>query len=283
MEAQAQAIEDHLIDSLQFNLKPGASYVTARRSVTFFPQGGNDYKPNGVRVIKINLTGDQWLDPSTVKLFFTVKNNSETQALRAKVPGGHVFFRRCRVLIGGQIAEDIDNYNRTHQMFHVLTPGERRINDFVEGFGMDSEAVQTLDHNELTKPKSIPANGQITIGFTPLVGLFRQNKYLPIRYSPIQIELEVVNRAVDALFGGSLVVGDTDKSEDFSLQDVQLKCDLVDLDDTLDNEYTQFLLDGSILPIHFTALTTGSQIITNYKTDLHISRSLTSLQAVFVT
>ena len=180
-------------------------------------------------------------------------------------------FRRCRVLIGGQIAEDIDNYNRTHQMFHVLTPGERRINDFVEGFGMDSEAVQTLDHNELTKPKSIIPNGQITIGFTPLVGLFRQNKYLPIRYSPIQIELEVVNRAVDALFGGSLVVGDTDKSEDFSLQDVQLKCDLVDLDDTLDNEYTQFLVDGSILPIHFTALTTGSQIMSNHKTDQQYS------------
>ena len=40
MEAQAAAVEDHLIDSLQFNLRPGASYVTSRRSVTFHPQGG---------------------------------------------------------------------------------------------------------------------------------------------------------------------------------------------------------------------------------------------------
>ena len=98
-----------------------------------------------------------------------------------------------------------------------------RINDSVEGFGMESESVQTLDHNELTKPKSIPANGQITIGFTPLVGLFRQNKYIPIRYCPVQLELEVVGRAVDALFGNSVVAGDTDKGEDFVLQDVQLK------------------------------------------------------------
>ena len=221
MEAQAAAVEDHLIDSLQFNLKPGASSSTARHAVTFFPQGGNDYKPNGVRVNKIDLTSDQWLDPPTVKLFFTVKNNNETQALRAKVPGGHVFFRGCKLLVSGQICEDIDNYNRTHQMFHLLTPGERRINDFIEGFGIDREAVQTLDHNELTKPRAVPANGQITIGFTLHLGLLRQNKYLPIRYCPIQIELEVVSRAVDALFCGSLVVGDTDKSDDFGLQDVQ--------------------------------------------------------------
>ena len=163
MEAHAQAVEDNLIDSLQFKLRPGASYVTNRRSVTFHSMGGNDYKPNGVRVMKINLTSDQWLDPSTVKLFFTVKNNSETQALRAKVPGGHVFFRRCRLLVSGQICEDIDNYNRVHHMFHVLTPGERRINDFIEGFGLDSEAVQTLDHNELTKPRGVPADVKLQL------------------------------------------------------------------------------------------------------------------------
>ena len=37
MESHAQSVEDHLIDSLSFKLKPGASYVTDRRSVTFFP------------------------------------------------------------------------------------------------------------------------------------------------------------------------------------------------------------------------------------------------------
>ena len=55
------------------------------------------------------------------------------------------------------------------------------------------------------------------------------------------------------------------------------------MDDSLDNEYTSYLMEGKNLPIHYAALTTGSQIITNYKTDLHISRSLTRLTAVFVT
>ena len=52
MESHAQSVEDNLIDSLSFKLKPGASYVTDRKSVSFFPQGGNDYQPNGVKVVK---------------------------------------------------------------------------------------------------------------------------------------------------------------------------------------------------------------------------------------
>ena len=75
-EAHAQSVEDNLIDSLSFQLRPGASYITDRRSVSFFPQGGNSYSPAGVKVIKMMLTGDSWMDPSAVKLFMTIKNDS---------------------------------------------------------------------------------------------------------------------------------------------------------------------------------------------------------------
>ena len=39
LEATTNAIEDHLIDSISFKLAPGASYVTDRRSVSFFRKG----------------------------------------------------------------------------------------------------------------------------------------------------------------------------------------------------------------------------------------------------
>jgi len=70
MESHVNATEDFLIDGLSFKLGPSASYVTQRRSVTFYPQGGNQYSPTGVKVIKISLTGDQWLDPSTFRTIF---------------------------------------------------------------------------------------------------------------------------------------------------------------------------------------------------------------------
>ena len=43
VEAIANEIEDKLVDSLQFKLKEGASYINDRRSVTFYPQGSNIY------------------------------------------------------------------------------------------------------------------------------------------------------------------------------------------------------------------------------------------------
>ena len=68
MESHAQSVEDNLIDSLSFKLRPGASYITDRRSVTYFPVNGGSYGPNGVKVIKVMLNGsDSWLDPSTLK------------------------------------------------------------------------------------------------------------------------------------------------------------------------------------------------------------------------
>ena len=107
MESHAQSVEDNLIDSLSFKLKPGASYVTDRRSVTYFPQGGNSYSSTGVKVIKILLTGDQWLDPSTVKIQFRFTNDHSTDALVPFTVGAHGFFRRFRLICGGQIVEDV--------------------------------------------------------------------------------------------------------------------------------------------------------------------------------
>ena len=37
MEAHAQSVEDNLIDLRSFKLRPGASYVTDRKSVSYFP------------------------------------------------------------------------------------------------------------------------------------------------------------------------------------------------------------------------------------------------------
>ena len=121
LEATTTAIENYLIDSISFTLEPGASYVTDRRSVTFHPQGSNVYKPaQGTKVIKVTMTDDQWLDPSTVQLQFKLVNESVLAPLYL-IGGPHTFFRRLRVLSGGTIVEDIDQYNRIHEMFHTLT------------------------------------------------------------------------------------------------------------------------------------------------------------------
>ena len=104
-------------------MAPGASYVTDRRSVSFFPQGSNIYKPQtGTKVIKIALTGTgEWLDPSTLQLQFKLENTGGANKALYVVGQPHTFFRRARLMCGGTVVEDIDQYNRVHEMLSVLS------------------------------------------------------------------------------------------------------------------------------------------------------------------
>jgi hypothetical protein len=131
----ANAVEDKLIDGLSFRMNPGASYVVDRRSVTYRPQGSNIYQPQqGTKLIRILLTGDNWLDPTTLRVAFTVNNSHATAELKT-LSGPWSFFRRMRILAAGQLVEDIDQYNRIHEMMSCFVAKESRENDAAEEFG----------------------------------------------------------------------------------------------------------------------------------------------------
>ena len=46
-----------------------------------------------------------------------------------------VFFRRCRIIAGGVVLEDIDNVSRLSLMLHALKPEEEQLGIAAEGFG----------------------------------------------------------------------------------------------------------------------------------------------------
>ncbi len=132
----ANGVEDKLIDGLSFKMQPGVSYVVDRRSVTYHPQGSNIYKATGgTKLIRILLTGDNWLDPSTFRILFDVRNNGTSAKFLYVLCGPHCFFRRMRILAAGQLVEDIDNCNRIHEMMNVLIASESRDNQASEVFG----------------------------------------------------------------------------------------------------------------------------------------------------
>jgi len=171
-ESHAQAVEDVLHESLSFKLRPSASYVIDRKFVTFWPQGSSEYKvTGGVKVIKININGTDWLDPSSMKLLFHVKNDSTTANLTPFVNGIHNWFRRLRVIIGGQVVEDIDGYNRVVQMFTTMMDKNKQLNDSIESW---------TGTNALDTPHLL-AHGQSIVCIGSLfAGIFNQDKYLPV-------------------------------------------------------------------------------------------------------
>ena len=68
-------LEDVLIDVFQFKSQHGASYVTDRRTVSYFTPGSNIYQSgSGTKIVRINVTSDGWLDPGSVRLHYTLIN-----------------------------------------------------------------------------------------------------------------------------------------------------------------------------------------------------------------
>ena len=66
------------------------------------------------------------------------------------------------------------------------------------------------------------------------------------------------------------------------ISQVQLKCDLVTLDNGLENEYSKHLLTGKSLPINYDTYISQMQTISDYTYSCNITRSLTRLKSVFV-
>ena len=63
--------EASLIDSLNFKLPSVSLYILDRRLVKFYPSGASDFRPDGVRVARITLSGEGgWVDPASLEIGF---------------------------------------------------------------------------------------------------------------------------------------------------------------------------------------------------------------------
>ena len=96
-------------------------------------------------------------------------------------------------------------------------PDEKARNDSIEGFGGTSP----------TELWRLTPHTTRSAMFKPFCGIFNQDKYLPIRYAPIQLELEVVSHGSDACRSH---IDGKPGSQDFLIEDIQLKADVVTLD-----------------------------------------------------
>ena len=286
MEAVANSVDDALIDSLSFKLSNSASYITDRKSVTFWPSGSNIYKTNsGTKVIRFHLTNDNWLDPSTVRVMFNLVNNDSDALKKLRtISGAWAFFRRIRIMCQGTLIEDFD-YNRTCEMFEVLTSKHNRENDDIENFGYRADTQEPGITHTVAMLPGIPGGSHQTVGFKLCSGLLNQPKMLPLKYVPLTIELELVNNANDPIVtpGVNAVFTTTNTSNDWQIENVQLKCDICNLDNSLQNNYDSHLLSGKSLPINFNTYITQSQAISGNDVSISLNRAITRLKSIFVT
>ena len=73
MESTLAAQEDGILSSLDYALPKMASYVTQREEVVNVPSGAS-FRPDGVRLLRIPIKTDGFVDASTMVLEATIRN-----------------------------------------------------------------------------------------------------------------------------------------------------------------------------------------------------------------
>ena len=215
-----------------------------------------------------------------------------------------------RVLVGNQLVEDIDNFNRVSYMFDTLRARHVRENEDCEGFEdrfdqpdyQDIFGWHEVEMLDATTPtgivmrdvernfRSVPALGTKTVSFRPLSGLINCGKLIPLQYAPITIELEICNNIIDPIMS----VNDTaceitsagpgkNNSQKWRIENPCIKSDVCILDSALNNEYAALLLSGKALPINISSYVNQMQTITGQTPSVNITRALSRLKSVFCT
>jgi len=273
MEQIVQATQDELLPGLNFKPPSTASYILEKKQATIQPQSGGTFSPAGVRVIRFHLSDPNWLDPTSVRVSLNVKETGNVNPLIPVAPP-NCLFNRLRVLAGSQVIEDISHYNRTYMMYHSLLPTDRRCDDAIEGWGLDSAAVSMTSMDSF---EPVPGGDFRRVSLHLLSGLLSQPKLLPLKVCPLTIELHIGD-AQDAF---SSAVG---ASTTWLIENAELKCNIITLDSLMDQQFHDHLRAGRSLYVPISTWTTTMQAVTapsNYRVDL--ARGYSALKTVIAT
>ena len=277
---------DILPSSLSYGLDSSGSFVTGKRDATVYALG-NSYAPNGVKMITIPFgSSHEWLVPESV-LFSANIVNKEAKPLQAVTPDANCLFERMDIRVGGVLVESVTDFARCNTLFSRLTmSAQKRLNLEQLGFGTQvsstppewdaaSQHVAATVGNSLTKRIFWKLN---------LSALFSQHRWLPL-YSLSGRGIEV--SLYLAPFADSLVAGGGSNSLTYELIDVQAKCSMCTLDDSLQESFNQQLLAGNALRIPLKKIESIMSYIpastTSHNFDVAMSRSYTRLAQLYAT
>jgi hypothetical protein len=270
METKILSANDALISQLDYKLPASSSYIIDRDGVEFFPSGSSLYSPNGNRVIKFNLTdSNKWLDQTSVHLNGKITNLGATA--KEFLPAWCLFSRMI-IRAGGKIVEDIRDVGTWMQIQNKLT-NERANNEYIKA-GCEALGLNLTDNKTGSKAQNASYYFSIRLNS----GLFNQAKYIPLRFLPLEVELEIDQDT-------STFTADNSTC-DYSLTECSISCDLITVDNALNDSYSKFMLEGGVIDLHMTNafnITHNQQSSGSLDESINISRALSRLTSLFFT
>tara|TARA_R110000803_G_scaffold113445_1_gene181809 strand:+ start:2854 stop:4578 length:1725 start_codon:yes stop_codon:yes gene_type:complete len=269
--------------SARYNVLP-MGIPSQRRSVRQGVQSGQTFKPDGTKIIRINLPQQSYLDCANTYLTFRHKItdvNAETQANITANRGNGAnneicmdngafsWIRNLQVQgADGSVLENIQNYNLLSRVLHRAT----QPNDHNE-----SSASILQGYGDISERQSWGTNGA---GRTYAVqlsasGLMSNSKYLPLKYLQggltLQLELDDFAKCHQA---------DT-ANYSYTIDQVYLHMDLVDFSDEFDAMFRNQLASEGV-NLHFDTYSSHIDSLTGEgEVNLEISERASSVKSVY--
>jgi hypothetical protein len=267
MESILSTVEDTLLGSLSYKIDPksGSSYVTEKKSVTFFSSGSNIYDPaRGTKVLRFNLASDQFIDLSSI-VVSVMLSVGLTGIATPLADSGHVLFNRLRWIVSGTVVEDIENFAVASQCFHRFLSGPKKENTEQLGFGGDP----------------MPANGHRNILMMPKIsGLCNQPLWLPgfaLGAAGAVLELHLAD-------GNEVFQSGVGENIEYALSDCRVLADVYTLSNELHDTFSKHILSGRslVFPIKTIVSTQFQLQAATPSFTLSIQRAYSRLNSCFV-
>ena len=241
--------EAPMLDSLDFTLPPASTACVDRRQhVRAYPTSASTLSPNGTRTVRIRLGGDDFVDSHSVRIMYTIKENSGTTVPPTRLQPlcgpwgawGQVYLRS-----NGVELDNIPAYGRFHQQygFNQLSQLEQFGESGICGFA-GSETTGTLNTPSLGY---IEAGRSYTVMHKLHLSLFSSSKLLPTRYAPLEVEMTLGN-AADWLYIGPQGLNWTGAGN-YTIDNIQLLYHAYALDETVQESFYKALLSSRVLSV----------------------------------
>lgn len=269
--------------SARYNVLP-MGIPSQRRSVRQGVQSGQSFKPDGTKILRINLPQQSYLDCANTYLTFRHKITDAGAETQANITtnrgnganneicmdnGAFSWIRNLQVQgADGSVLENIQNYNLLSRVLHRATqPNDHNESSasILQGYGDISER-QSWGTNVAGRTYAVQLSAS---------GLMSNSKYLPLKYLQggltLQLELDDFAKCHQA---------DT-ANYSYTIDQVYLHMDLVDFSDEFDAMFrNQLASEGVNLHFdtyssHIDSLTGGGEV------NLEISERASSVKSVY--
>ena len=294
LDSIVATLDEGVIPGLNFSLSnhQAAGYVRERNFSTYYPSGSNIYSPStGQRVIRILVSdgGKSMLDLSTIRLSFDIVNTETTGDKKLFLPG-HLgcLFQRLTLRIAGTQVEDILFYNRLCGMLNQFRSVNSQYSAHIGGVGSSVNQVALQMDRVIQEPIEENTTRRVVIDLP--CGLFHSHYLLPVGRFPLELTLELASADAVAMAGpvtyAGAEVAAANVTQNYSIQNVRLLCDMVSLDSAMNDNIDEALLQGKPLSLAFSSWSNQYFTLTglpdnNAQFHVLLNRSFSRLQSVF--